>query len=107
MSHTIAGLIWYAVFFMAIGSAIYIVSRRRNWSYSRSRGHVMSQLFYYIATAAIYLGLLFVVFGSANLISGNRKYVMFTIVAAGISLLAYLFRLVGRCWIDAERQRSD
>lgn len=107
MKQTILGLIWYIIFFLTIGSAIYFVKSRRDWSFSRSYGHVMSRIFYYFSTVGIYIGLFFATFGGLNLLVGVNRHAMSIPVGLAVSLLSYLFRCIGKYWIESEQQRSD
>lgn len=107
MEHTVIGLIWYIIFFVAIGSAVYLVKRRRSWSLRRSYGHVMSRIFYHFSTVAMYIGLLFAAFGGLNLLIGVDRHAMLIVVGIAGSLLSYAFRWIGKCWIEFERQNSD
>jgi hypothetical protein len=107
MRHTIIGLVWFIIFYMAIGSAVYLVKRKRNWSLRRSYGHVISKTFYYFATVAMYMGLFFATFGGLNLLVGVDRHAMSIVVGIAGALLSYVFRWVGKYWVEFERQRLD
>lgn len=107
MKHMVIGLIWYIIFFVTIGSAVYLVKRRRNWSLKRSYGHVISRIFYHFSTVAMYIGLLFAAFGGLNLLIGVDRHEMLIVVGIAVSLLSCAFRWIGKYWIEFERQNSD
>jgi hypothetical protein len=49
----------------------------------------------------------FALFGTLTLLTGDDRHAMLIWVGILVALLAYVFRIIGKFWIELEQERTD
>jgi putative flippase GtrA len=107
MRSAIINLILQISFPIIVGCSVYLLRRNRKWTFRRSLSYGYAKLFYYFSTVAIGAGVFVSIFGALSLLAGEGRHTMSIWVGILVALMAYVFRFIGKFWIESEQQRSN
>jgi putative flippase GtrA len=107
MRPAIINLILLISFPIIVGCSVYLLRRNRKWTFKGSLSYGYAKLFYYFSTVAIGAGVFVALFGALSLLTGGDRHAMSIWVGILVALIAYVFRFIGKFWIESEQQRSN